>query len=305
MKSKYKIEHVKHPALGVLSINDYLTKTEKFKELGSQDVALVMLHTLEDLAKEENDYGLREECRKRINKYEYKLEDVRYDVEAGAAAPVNREPKRTGDEEKSTNSSIKLVGHKTFTFSIDGETPDMKNNRLAQARITLINGNFMSASEQQWKDLFSGHTTHEKIKWIGEKGHIVYFFQAIKDSIKNLTGFGLWEIVAAHFCWEYTYAKSKKTVKEDFDHVKLSQGKAKQDKMLDAAAFWFKPEKNPHFKSEEKEEDSPYTYNDPLTNSELESDAWSNDLDVPPEELIYPENEEDETDPYFRLSDDY
>ena len=108
--------------------------------------------------------------------------------------------------------------------------------------------------------------------------------------------------MAAHFKWHYTYPKSKKTIDEDFDSIKLSQGKAKQTKELDGAAFWFKPEINPNYNLEEKEEKNPYTYDETQTDSEKEYDAWSNGLRLPSEELQYPNNESDQG---FRLSDDY
>lgn len=289
--------------MGVFCIEDYLATTEKFKKMGNLDAALLMLHVLEKYAKEKEDYALRNECRRRINKYEYSLEDVRYDVENGAAAPVNREPKSNNTNDCTVTST--LVGNKTFIFKIEGETNEMKKNRLAQARTILIDGKYMDAGKKQWADLFSGHTTHEKIKWTGEKGHLKYFIQAIQKDIKNLTGFGIWEVVAAHFMWHYTYPKSKKIVEEYFDHIKLSQGKAKQEKDLDEAASWFKAELNPSYNQEEKEEKSPYTYNSSLTDSEKKSDAWGSGLHVPPEELLYPTNEADEDNPSFRLSDEY
>lgn len=302
MKNKYKTEQVRHPILGVMTVEDYLTTTEKWRKQGSLDTALVMLHVLNNYAIKKGDVVLRNECRRRINKYEYNLEDVRYDVESGAAAPINREPESVRNNKNSIISPPKPIGHKTFTFSIEGETLDMKKNRLAQARTVLINGKYMIAEKNQWADLFSGYTNSEKIKWTGEKGHLVYFIKAIKDNIINRTGFGIWEIVAAHFKWHYTYPKSKKTIDEDFDSIKLSQGKAKQTKELDGAAFWFKPEINPNYNLEEKEEKNPYTYDETQTDSEKEYDAWSNGLRLPSEELQYPNNESDQG---FRLSDDY
>ena len=288
-----------------MSVEDYLTTTEMLKKKGSLDYALGMLHVLNRYASENGDYVLRDECRKRINKYEYRLESVRYNVETGASSPVNREPESAQKNETVITSSPCPVGHKTFTFSIEGETRNMMKNRLAQARIILINGKYMDAGKGQWTELFSGYTTHEKIKWTGEKGHLKYFIQAIQKNIKNLTGFGIWEIVAAHFMWYYTYPKSKKTVEEYFNHIRLSQGKAKQAKELDEAASWFKPEKNPNYKPEGQEEKNPYTYNNSLTDSEEEYDAWGSGLDVPPKELLYPTNDEDKDDPDFCLSDEY
>ncbi|MBO4613321.1 MAG: hypothetical protein J5671_09185 [Bacteroidaceae bacterium] len=286
-----------------MSVDKYLSLADKFRKMGCRDNALVMYYVLNNAAKQNGDSELKDYTQKLINKYVYNIETFTYDMSLDAAAPVNREPVSP----HSNNIPLPVsrpVGNKTFNFSIKKETKDMINNRLEQARLVLERGGYMKAEQIQWRNLFSGNTKYDKIKWTGEKGHIVYFIQAIQDYIQNNTGFGIWEIVAAHFKWYFTF-KNGKIADEDFNHRRLSDGKAKQTKALDNAASWFKPQLNPNYENDDQEEENPYTYNKDLTSSELESDAWNNGLDVPHSGISYPDYDSDMNGSDFHLSDDF
>ena len=304
--SKYKVEQVWN-----VFTEKYVTTTDALKEIdnmiasGKKYHALPYILGIYNVARDEGDEKLLKECERRKSKIELPYEKREPYAEGGAADPNNK-PKNIlqTDINEDTNKPKREVGNKTVILSIKGENRGIINNRLDQARKVLVGGKFLDAGEEQWRAFFSGHTTYDEMKWTGDKGHFVYFIKAIQDYLKNNTGFGIWEIFAAHFIWYRQF--KKKLVEESFDHKKLSEGKATQDSVLDSAANWFRPEMNPSYKSKEDddaEEEHPYEYDKDLTDAEQEYDARSCGLDVPKSKIFTNESLYD-GDSGFHLSDE-
>ena len=178
-----------------------LSAIDRMIAAGQSDTAFKWIYAVFRIAQEQKDANLERECATRINKIRLPFKSVPYD-EKGAADPQNCRQQRRIFAEK--QDSFK----ETFSLVLKqiGETKDMINNRLAEARIILINGNYIAADtgKTQWIQAFKGITTHEKIKWTGEKGHIKYFFEGLKPYIINPQSHRLWETVAAHFTWNFT-----------------------------------------------------------------------------------------------------
>lgn len=167
LKSKYKIAAVDHPAYGVMKVEDYLSMAEKQIKIGSLDNAIVMLYALEKIAEERRDYILRNECRKRINKFQYKLELASYDNETGAASPTNREP-------NVKKTDLPKGQHKAYSF-IRGNSPDPY--RMSQISDLYSKMKTLKLIDVDQKDFINNFTTGQTtslIKWIGKKNILHY-----------------------------------------------------------------------------------------------------------------------------------
>lgn len=241
---------------------------------GHADTAFRWLYSIYRIAQEKRDSNLGRECSDRIKKIKLPFQSAPYD-DKGAADPQNCRPTKRVFTDKP-----KLF-KETFTLKLKtvGETTEMINNRLAVVRIILIDGKYIAADtgKSQWAQLFKKTTTHEKIIWTGEKGHLIYLFKNLKPYIINPQNHRLWETVAAHFIWQYTY-KNGKIVTEDFDHKKLSEGKAKQTKELDNVISWFMPEKNPNYHPREGMDPDSQKEEKEQNDAERKYDALSNGL---------------------------
>ena len=148
-----------------MGVEKYLLTSEKLKKIGNLDGALVMLHALEKYADSKKDYVLRDECRRRLRKYEYKLEDVQYDIESGAASPSNREPRST---------ELPKGEHQAFPVISASVSDPYRMAQVSDLYSKLTYLKLIDADQRDFIKNFTKGKTKKFIKWIGKK-NILHF----------------------------------------------------------------------------------------------------------------------------------
>lgn len=146
-----------------MGVEDYLSLAEGLRKGGNLDSSLIMYHSLENFAIEKKDHILRDEARRKINKYEYKLEEFRYD-EAGAASPSNREP-RSLELPKGT--------HKAFPVIQSGGDP-YRMSQVSDLYMKMKKQELIDVEQRDFIKNFTVGETTAFIKWIGKKNVLRY-----------------------------------------------------------------------------------------------------------------------------------
>lgn len=153
-----------------MGVEDYLSLAERFRGCGNLDTSLILYHTLEQLAIEKNDFILRDEARRKINKYEYKLEEFRYD-EAGAASPSNREPR---------SLELPKGEHKAFPVIKSGGDP-YRMSQVSDLYKKMKTQNLIDVDQRDFINNFTKGETTSLIKWIGKKNILHYIIYQWKS----------------------------------------------------------------------------------------------------------------------------
>lgn len=146
-----------------MCVDDYLSMADGFRKGGNLDTSLMMYHLLENLAIEKKDYILRDEARRKINKYEYKLEEFRYD-ETGAASPSNREPR---------SLELPKGAHKAYPVIKSGGDP-YRMSQVSDLYMKMKTQKLIDVDQRDFINNFTKGETTSLIKWIGKKNILHY-----------------------------------------------------------------------------------------------------------------------------------